>query len=84
MEKKETDYGGRVREPVGGLAEVTAVRSGDGRRTVRIGDIRLLDIASSGAKKILIYKGRKRDPVRADLDEVLAVLNRLNSEPGRN
>ncbi len=84
MEKKETDYGGTSSVPVGGLAEVTAENSGEGRRTVRLGDTRLLDIVGSGANKILIYKGRKRDPVRADPNDVLRVLKRLISEPEKN
>lgn len=81
MEKGQTEYVTKTKEPTGGLAEVTAVPSGDGRRTVRLGNARLLDIVSSGKKKILVFKGSKRDPVRADAEDLMEILKELVSEP---
>lgn len=83
-ENVNSNYGQpRIKEPTGGLAEVSAVRCSDGRRTVRLGNARLLDIVSTGGKKILVYKGSKRDPVRADVQDLMALLDRLVSEPGK-
>ena len=84
MEKGKTDEWPKVKEPTGGLAEVSAVRSGNGRRTIRLGNARLADIVTSGKRKILEFKGSKRDPVRADVQELMEVLDRLVSEPNQN
>ena len=84
MEKGLTDEWPKVKEPTGGLAEVSAVRSGNGRRTIRLGNARLADIVTNGKQKILEFKGSKRDPVRADVQELLEVLDRLVSEPNQN
>ena len=73
----------KIKEPMGGLAEVTAVMNGDGRRTVRLGNARLLDIVSVGKKTILEFKGSKRDPVRADAEDLMEILRRLVAEPDR-
>ncbi len=83
MEKSNTDGWPAFREPAGGLAEVSAVLNGDGRRTIRLGNARLLDIVSVGKKKILEFKGSKRDPVRADVEDLMEVLNRLIGEQDR-
>ena len=69
-------------EPAGGLAEVSAVSSGSGRRTVRLGNARLLDVVSVGRRKVLEFKGSKRDPVRADVQDLMEVLERLMSDTG--
>lgn len=81
MEKSNADDWPKINEPMGGLAEVSAVLNGDGRRTIRLGNARLLDIVSVGKKKILEFKGSKRDPVRADVEDLMDVLKRLVLEP---
>lgn len=60
---------------------MSAVSSGSGRRTVRLGNARLLDVVSVGRRKVLEFKGSKRDPVRADVQDLMEVLERLMSEP---
>ncbi len=81
MEKSNTDDWPKIKETTGGLAEVSAVQNGDGRRTIRLGNARLLDVVSVGKRKILEFKGSKRDPVRADVEDLMNVLNRLVLEP---
>lgn len=71
----------KIKEPTGGLAEVSAVRSGTGRRTIRLGEDRLLDVVSSGKQKLLEFKGRKKHPVRVDAQELIKVLDELVTEP---
>ena len=77
MEKSNADDWPGIREPAGGLVEVSAIMNGDGRKTIRLGNARLLDIVSVGKKKILEFKGSKRDPVRADVEDLMEVLNRM-------
>lgn len=59
----------------GGLAEITTIHSGDGRTSIKVGNTRLLDIVGSGADMVLECKGSKRDPVRADPQELLQKLS---------
>jgi len=59
----------------GGLAEITTIPSGDGRTSIKVGNTRLLDIVGSGADMVLECKGSKRDPVRADPQELLQKLS---------
>ena len=79
-----TDEWPRMKEPTGGLAEVSAVRIGTGRRTIRLGNARLGDIVTSGKRKLLEFKGSKRDPVRVDAQELIKVLDELVTEPEQN
>ena len=81
MEKNNTDGWPAIREPAGGLAEISAVRSGRGRRTIRLGDDRLADIITSGRKKILEFKVRGRPPVCVDAQALAKILKRLLKEP---
>ena len=67
----------------GGLAEVTTTQSGDGRRSLKVGNTRLLDIIGSGADMVIECKGSKRDPVRANPKDVLRVLDRMVTESER-
>ena len=67
----------------GGLAEVTTVQSADGRRSIRVGNTRLLDIIGDGADMVIECKGSKRDPVRANPKDVLRVLDRMVTESER-
>ena len=67
----------------GGLAEVTTTQSVDGRRSLKVGNTRLLDIIGSGEDMVIECKGSKRDPVRADPKDVLRVLDRMVSESER-
>ena len=87
MEQEQDNTGTawpKIKEPTGGLAEISAVRSGDGRRTIRLGDDRLLDVVFDGKKKLLEFKGRKKRPVRADAQELIRVLGKLVSGPEKN
>ena len=59
----------------GGLAEITTIPNGDGRTSIKVGNTRLLDIVGSGADMVLECKGSKRDPVRADPQELLQKLS---------
>ena len=59
----------------GGLAEITIIPNGDGRTSIKVGNTRLLDIVGSGADMVLECKGCKRDPVRADPQELLQKLS---------
>ena len=59
----------------GGLAEITTIPNGDGRTSIKVGNTRLLDIVGSGADMVLECKGCKRDPVRADPQELLQKLS---------
>lgn len=59
----------------GGLAEITTIQTGDGRRSIRVGNIRLLDLVGEGADMVVECKGCKRDPVRADPQELLEKLS---------
>ena len=74
----------KIKEPTGGLAEVSAVRSGTGRRTIRLGEDRLLDVVSSGKQKLLEFKGKRKHPVRVDAQELIKVLDELVTEPEHN
>ena len=67
----------------GGLAEVTTTQSVDGRRSLKVGNTRLLDVIGSGEDMVIECKGSKRDPVRADPKDVLRVLDRMVSESER-
>ncbi len=67
----------------GGLAEVTTTQSVDGRRSLKVGNTRLLDVIGSGKDMVIECKGSKRDPVRADPKDVLRVLDRMVSESER-
>lgn len=67
----------------GGLAEVTTTQSIDGRRSLKVGNTRLLDVIGSGKDMVIECKGSKRDPVRADPKDVLRVLDRMVSESER-
>ena len=80
MEKNDTDGWPAIREPGGGLAEVSAVRSGKGRQTIRLGNVRLGDVVTSGRRKLLEFKGSKRDPVRVELKDLIEVLDHLGTE----
>ena len=80
MEKSNTDEWPGMKEPTGGLVEVSAVRTGKGRRTIRLGNARLGDVVTSGKKKLLEFKGSRRDPVRVDAQELLKVLDKLVAE----
>lgn len=71
----------KIKEPTGGLAEVSAERSGTGRRTIRLGEDRLLDVVTSGKQKLLEFKGRRKHPVRVDVQELITVLDKLVTEP---
>ena len=83
MEKNNTGGWPAIREPAGGLAEISAVQSGRGRRTIRLGDDRLADIVTSGRKKLLEFKGRGKHPVCVDARELIRILDRLvKEEPG--
>ena len=64
----------------GGLAEVTTVQSADGRRSIRVGNTRLLDIIGDGADMVIECKGSKKEPVRANPNDVLTILGNLLSE----
>ena len=79
-----TDEWPRMKEPTGGLAEVSAIRNGTGRRTIRLGNARLGDIVTSGKRRLLEFKGSKRDPVRVDAQELIKVLDELVAEPEHN
>lgn len=70
----------KIKEPTGGLAEVSAERSGVGRRTIRLGEDRLLDVVSSGKQKLLEFKGRRKHPVRVDAQDLIKVLDKLVTE----
>jgi len=70
----------RIKEPTGGLAEISAVRSGKGRLTIRLGEERLGDVVTSGKKKLLEFKGRSRRPVLVPLQALREVLSRLETE----
>ena len=84
-EQDNADYGWpKIKEPTGGLAEVSAVRNGTGRRTIRLGEDRLLDVVTSGKRKLLEFKGRKKHPVRVDAQELIKVLDELITEPEQN
>ena len=61
----------------GGLAEITTIQTEDGRRTIRVGNTRLLDIIGDGPNMILECKGSKRDPVRADPQDLLRKLSTM-------
>ncbi len=81
MEKNNTDEWPKIKEPTGGLAEISAVRNGRGRRTIRLGDDRLGDVVTSGRKKLLEFKGRGKRPVCVDAQELIKVLDKLVTEP---
>ena len=59
----------------GGLAEITTIPNGDGRTSIKVGNTRLLDIVGSGSDMVLECKGSKREPVRADPQELLQKLS---------
>ncbi len=61
----------------GGLAEITTIQTGDGRRSIRVGNTRLLDLVGEGADMVVECKGSKRDPVRADPQELLRKLTTM-------
>ena len=61
----------------GGLAEITTIQTGDGRRSIRVGNIRLLDLVGEGADMVVECKGSKRDPVRANPQDLLQLLNKM-------
>ena len=85
-EEQDPYYDGltRIKEPTGGLAEVSAERSGTGRRTIRLGEDRLLDVVISGKQKLLEFKGRRKHPVRVDAQDLIKVLDKLVTEPEQN
>ena len=70
----------------GGLADVTLTRIDEERCTLRVGNVRVLDLVGKGADLVIECKGTKRDPVRADPQTVLrmftALVNKLNAQPG--
>ncbi len=59
----------------GGLAEITTIQTSDGRRSIRVGNTRLLDLVGEGADMVVECKGSKRDPVRADPQALLKELS---------
>ena len=61
----------------GGLAEITTIQTGDGRRSIRVGNIRLLDLVGEGADMVVECKGSKRDPVRANPQDLLQLLTEM-------
>ena len=61
----------------GGLAEITTIRMEDGRRSIRIGKTRLLDIVGEGEDMVVECKGGRRDPVRAKPEDLIAQLTRI-------
>lgn len=61
----------------GGLAEITTIQTGDGRRSIRVGNIRLLDVVGEGADMVVECKGCKRDPVRANPQDLLQRLTEM-------
>ncbi len=61
----------------GGLAEITTIQTGDGRRSIRVGNIRLLDVIGEGTDMVVECKGCKRDPVRANAQDLLEQLTQM-------
>ena len=61
----------------GGLAKVTTTQSKDGRCSIRVGGVRLLDLVGTGKEMVVECKGSKRDPVKADPKEVLKALDQM-------
>ncbi len=61
----------------GGLAKVTTTHSKDGRCSIRVGGVRLLDLVGTGKEMVVECKGSKRDPVKADPKEVLKALDQM-------
>ena len=60
-----------------GLAKVTTTQSKDGRCSIRVGGVRLLDLVGTGKEMVVECKGSKRDPVKADPKEVLKALDQM-------
>ena len=67
----------------GGLAEVTTTQTDQDRCTLKVGNVRVLDIIGRGKDIVIECKGAKHDPVRADPQMVLqmisSILSRLNA-----
>ena len=71
----------------GGLAEVTTTQTDQDRCTLKVGNVRALDIIGRGKDIVIECKGAKHDPVRADpradpqmvLQMISSILSRLNA-----
>ena len=69
----------------GGLAEVTIRQTGEERRALKIGNVRIFDLVGSGPEMVLECKGSGRDPVKADPRKMLqmmsVIMERLGNRP---
>lgn len=63
----------------GGLAEITTVRVSEDRQTVKAGNTRIFDLVGHGPDMVVECKGSKRDPVRANPQELLQRLIQMMS-----
>ena len=61
----------------GGFAEITTIRTDDGRRSIRVGNTRLLDIIGEGEDMVVECKGGRQDRVRAKPEDLIAQLTRI-------
>ncbi len=61
----------------GGFAEITTIRTDDGRRSIRVGNTRLLDIIGEGEDMVVECKGGRQDRVRVKPEDLIAQLTRI-------
>ncbi|MCR4876147.1 MAG: hypothetical protein K5922_03140 [Clostridiales bacterium] len=70
----------------GGLADVTCAETAENRCSLKVGNVRVLDLVGTGPDVVVECKGSKRDPVRAKPEAVLQTMadmvNRLHQQAG--
>lgn len=69
-----------------GLADVTTTQMDEDRCTLKVGNVRVLDLVGKGPDMVVECKGTKRDPVRADPKVVVKIMTtmveRLSAQAG--
>ena len=61
----------------GGLAEITTVQIDEERQTIKAGNTRIFDLVGRGPNMVVECKGSKRDPVRANPQDLLQHLTQM-------
>lgn len=61
----------------GGLAEITTVQVDEDRQTIKAGNTRIFDLVGHGPDMVVECKGSKRDPVRANPQDLLQHLTEM-------
>lgn len=75
--KRPVPIGAENMRDEGGLAQVTTTRNENGSCSVRLDNIRLLDVIDTGSCRVVEYKGRNKFPIQARLEEVISALDKL-------